>query len=174
MIQSVRHLREIHFGEGRIMRIGNSNESFTCFFQKYNELLQLNVLKSYINKSKKFFTVKFKIVPTLNSREYIAEIYYKINGYPIVWVYGLIDGNKNSDDFPHVYDVCSEEDKVELCLFKPTYREYNKTNPFSKNIIPWLCEWLNFYEIYKITGRWYGNGEHPPKGESYKNNHDED
>ncbi|CAI2666017.1 hypothetical protein AKUH4B114J_14800 [Apilactobacillus kunkeei] len=156
------------------MRIGNSNESFTCFFHKYKELLQFNVLKKSINMLKKTFTVKFKIVPTPNSKEYIVEVNYKINEYPIVWVYGLIEENKSDDVFPHVYKVCAEENKVRLCLYMQKYMEYNKKEPFSKNIIPWICEWLNFYEIYKITGRWYGNGEHPPKGESYKNNYDED
>ena len=28
-------------------------------------------------------------------------------------------------------------------------------------IIPWVIEWIYFYELWKITGAWKGGGDHP-------------
>lgn len=31
----------------------------------------------------------------------------------------------------------------------------------ANTIVPWLAEWLEFYEGWLVTGIWYGGGEHP-------------
>ncbi len=28
-------------------------------------------------------------------------------------------------------------------------------------VIPWLLEWLVYYEAWQATGEWLGGGEHP-------------
>ena len=30
-------------------------------------------------------------------------------------------------------------------------------------IVPWTAEWLVHYEIWLVTGEWYGGGDWPPR-----------
>jgi len=30
-------------------------------------------------------------------------------------------------------------------------------------IVPWTADWLAHYEIWLVTGDWYGGGEWPPR-----------
>jgi hypothetical protein len=32
----------------------------------------------------------------------------------------------------------------------------------AETIVPWACEWLAYYEIWKATGHWSGDQEPPP------------
>lgn len=53
---------------------------------------------------------------------------------------------------PHVYKDLS------LCLYYPQKTPWsNKTCNLYSHIIPWVHEWILYYEIYLITGVW----EHP-------------
>ncbi|MCI2960525.1 hypothetical protein [Pediococcus pentosaceus] len=64
---------------------------------------------------------------------------------------------------PHIFKKDSNilEDKALICL----YYNYGKRKEFifgdslKKTIIPWTKEWLYFYDLYKITGQWYGGGK---------------
>ena len=56
---------------------------------------------------------------------------------------------------PHTY---SDE---EVCLFRPFTREWNPSKPLALTIVPWLMQWLAFYEIWLCTGDWHGEGEEP-------------
>lgn len=44
-----------------------------------------------------------------------------------------------------------------LCLYYPGDMRWNSSLHLYNSIIPWTAEWLIFYELYKITGKW----EHP-------------
>ena len=53
---------------------------------------------------------------------------------------------------PHTYEDGS------LCLYYPEEQPWsNRTCSICNCIIPWVHEWIVFYEIYLITGEW----EHP-------------
>ena len=45
------------------------------------------------------------------------------------------------------------------CLF--TTGDWNSSMPLGDTIVPWLAEWLVFYEGWRLTGIWYGNGVLP-------------
>ncbi len=55
---------------------------------------------------------------------------------------------------PHVYST----PKQKLCLYFPDGKEWNKGKLLVDTIIPWASEWLYFYEIWLITGNWFGGG----------------
>lgn len=49
----------------------------------------------------------------------------------------------------------------ELCL---TYYEEDKWDismPIIKTFVPWAVEWTEFYELWLLTGKWFGKGVHP-------------
>ena len=56
---------------------------------------------------------------------------------------------------PHTY---SDD---EVCLFRPFAHEWSPTKPLALTIVPWLMQWLLFYEVWFCTGEWHGEGEHP-------------
>jgi len=43
-----------------------------------------------------------------------------------------------------------------LCLYFPEDDQWKISDDVHKKIIPWVAEWLVFYELYLLTGRWLG------------------
>lgn len=66
----------------------------------------------------------------------------------------VIPGRK----LPHVY---AEEPLVKICIFHPNKREWNPRMSLALNVVPWMAEWLSFFEDWVITDVWSGGGEHP-------------
>lgn len=59
-----------------------------------------------------------------------------------------------SQALPHVYSMNT------LCLFVGN-REWNESRPVA-GLIPWVSEWLLYYELWLATGgEWLGGGVHP-------------
>jgi hypothetical protein len=57
---------------------------------------------------------------------------------------------------PHRYSNGS------LCLFDPKDRSWHPHLYIAETIVPWTAEWLFFYEIWMLTGSWYGpEAPHP-------------
>lgn len=56
-----------------------------------------------------------------------------------------------SGRLPHVYDDGS------LCLGQPG--EWNRSMFFVDTLVPWAFEWLVYYELWRATGTWMGDGE---------------
>lgn len=57
---------------------------------------------------------------------------------------------------PHLYSFSQQK----LCLYLPGKQDWSSSMNLADTIIPWACEWLFFYEMWLITGSWYGGGEH--------------
>lgn len=58
---------------------------------------------------------------------------------------------------PHVY---WRRDEPGLCLFDPLQKEWGASMAISRTTIPWTIDWLYFYEIWSMTGKWLGGGRH--------------
>lgn len=43
-----------------------------------------------------------------------------------------------------------------LCLYEPRETPWKSTNNLHETIIPWTAEWLVFYELYLMCGKWLG------------------
>lgn len=44
-----------------------------------------------------------------------------------------------------------------LCLYYPSDLYWNSTTSVSEYTIPWINEWILYYELYKISGKWEGH-----------------
>lgn len=108
------------------------------------------------------------IQPTPLSKVYNVLILYHLNHYPRIEVFIKGDNLKKLDDpdFPHKYKIYKDKNAVKICLDR--YQQFNKYCFISNTIIPWVIEWLYYYEIWLATGDWLGGGEHPGKGEAKK------
>ena len=94
--------------------------------------------------------------PSARSVEYKFELIYWQNYNPSVRiVYPKLERNSKNENIPHMYS------QTTLCLFKPHYREFKRTDWICNTIIPWISLWLYHYENWHLTGDWEGGGEHP-------------
>lgn len=103
----------------------------------------------------------FSVRPTLISREYSCRIELSSGGYvPEAYVLRpdlqeLAGGERP----PHIYDHV--DGVTRLCLYYPKSNEWTTQSWLSRTMVPWTITWLRFYEIWQITGKWEGGGEHP-------------
>lgn len=107
-----------------------------------------------------------KVKPTALSKEYTLLILYTFKKSPKVWVIGDELEKIEDKDFPHIYDKDVEKKMVQICLYMNS--EFNSSKYLSSTIIPWAIEWLYYYELWLITGKWLGGGRHPEKGAKKK------
>ena len=56
-----------------------------------------------------------------------------------------------------------------LCLTHLGEDKTNTSMPLIKTYIPWAIEWTEFYELWLLTGKWYGKGIHPDGGNKNEN-----
>lgn len=53
-----------------------------------------------------------------------------------------------------------------LCLYEPRETPWRSSDNLHEKIIPWTAEWLVFYELFLIYGKWLG--PEAPHGASRK------
>jgi hypothetical protein len=106
------------------------------------------------------------------SRYYTVKIKYHPNSKGVMTpdTYVLFPKHlplaKGKTKLPHVY--CNESQKI--CLYDWRNKEWNPTMPLATTIVPWASEWLYFYEVWVMTGEWYGEGNHTINDEEGKGN----
>lgn len=134
------------------------------YFKKEKNLAEqlLNIKITYTtlssNISKNVMICSLKVKPTEYSKEYVITIQYDAKT-PKVFLYnqGIL---KNSDEIiPHIYKknfVDVNHENVQICLYYPKYKEWDKSMYIASTIIPWAIEWLYYYELWRITGKWLG------------------
>ncbi len=136
---------------------------------EYTLLQQKVALKSAYHDSKCDYNKKHlmwngKIKPTPLSKEYTVVITYELWKSPKVWVIGDELERLDDSDFPHKYDVDSENKMARICLYR--YQEFTPYKLLADTIVPWTIEWLYYYELWLATGEWLGGGEHPRLNEA--------
>lgn len=101
--------------------------------------------------------------PTARSEKYDFVLEYKLSGPPKIKIISpnLIK-NSRGENIPHMYN------QKYLCLYRPLYREFKNSDFLCNTIIPWASLWLYYYELWHLTGKWLGGGEHPKNSKSEK------
>lgn len=94
----------------------------------------------------------------------------KVYGLSIVWWPGRIDRpyvqvrqptlrprtGATFEDIPHLMFDSDQPERSGLCLFDPEGREWTPGDLIAETTVPWACEWLHYYELWHMTGRWLG------------------
>lgn len=88
-----------------------------------------------------------------NCNAYDVRIEFRAGCFPQVYI--LSPEIKANADI-HIYNEGS------LCLFYPGELKWKDTTSIAENTIPWIFEWILFYELYLLTGVW--EGEYVPHG----------
>lgn len=87
------------------------------------------------------------IKPDDDSPDYKIQIEYCPKSSPTV---RILSPKIKMSSKTHVYRDGS------LCLFYPPDEKWKDTDLISQKIIPWVAEWLLYYELFLITGKWEG------------------
>lgn len=61
---------------------------------------------------------------------------------------------------PHVYRVGRSFDRPVLCLFDVEAGEWTPNDLMADTTLKWASIWLNFYEGWLVTKKWFGGGRH--------------
>ncbi len=94
--------------------------------------------------------------PTSRSAAYNFILKYNLTDRPKIKIISPeIRKNEKGEDAEHLYPGGC------LCLYQPKYREFTRTDLLADTIIPWTSLWLYHYEVWHLTDKWLGGGEHP-------------
>ena len=94
--------------------------------------------------------------PTHRSVTYRVRIEYRAGDPPEITVLSPeLKARKEGDRLPHVYPG------NKLCLYLPHTGEWTPDMSLPHTILPWISEWLFYYELWHATGQWFGGGVEP-------------
>jgi hypothetical protein len=96
------------------------------------------------------------IRPTARSVAYKVRIAYRVGKPPDVYVLSPeLEPHEPGGRLPHVYPG------DRLCLYLPGADEWTAEMSLAHTIVPWIAEWLFFYETWRVLGVWLGGGVEP-------------
>jgi hypothetical protein len=100
--------------------------------------------------------------PHALSDTYKIRVSYTMGLRPIIAILSpqlsLAEGKTR---LPHVYT----KGQADICVHRPN--EWTSAQYIADTIMPWISQWLRFYEVWEQTGSWEGEGTHP-QAESHK------
>lgn len=104
------------------------------------------------------------VQPTDRSATYKVRVDYRAGEPPEVTVLEPeLVPREPGGRLPHVYPG----DK--LCLYTPFCPEWTPDMSLAHTIIPWIAEWLYYYELWHATGEWLGAGTEPVEKTTIRN-----
>lgn len=127
----------------------------------YKNLIQLRKLKGckIVSESRRGFSAEI----TLREGKYLIRLDYSVGRRPRVYMLEPeIDMSSSLEihTFGKTYHGAYKRRLPELCLTYSKYKEWNETVLLTDSYIPWAIEWTEFYELWLLTGKWYGGGIH--------------
>ena len=100
--------------------------------------------------------------PHALSDTYRIRVTYVIGRRPVIGVLSTqLRLAAGKERLPHTYP----EGQQDICVHRP--EEWTPGSYIADTIMPWISQWLRFYEVWEQTGSWEGEGTHP-EAESHK------
>lgn len=100
--------------------------------------------------------VEGDISPTHRSLDYRVRIEYRAGEPPEITVLEPpLKPREEGGRLPHVYPG------EKLCLYLPNAGEWTPDMSLAHTIVPWIADWLFYYEVWHVTGEWLGGGVEP-------------
>lgn len=98
-----------------------------------------------------------QLQPTEESYVYTVRITYKLSDhFPKAWLIEPELAKYNGKYPKHIYKGYEDEKgHPRICVYYPGYCEWTPYMLISKSFIPWILTWLNAYEFWQITGKWF-------------------
>jgi hypothetical protein len=93
--------------------------------------------------------------PSELSPRYSLAISYRQGRRPRIEIVSpVLSLGPGHTELPHVFDG-----QKSICVH--TEDEWNSRMLIADTILPWISQWLYFYEVWALTGKWLGKGTHP-------------
>ncbi len=120
--------------------------------RRHHFILEKNRLKKYFpflrcTLQSNQLTCQGSITPSEGCDTYKIKLVYRKGKTPRVYI---VDPPIEPNPKYHMYKEGS------LCLFDPRVSPWRPDMMLHDTIIPWIAEWLVFYELWKDTGEWFG------------------
>lgn len=147
------------YGGGLITRFYGEKEKncfSTALFQKKEIELKFPFLKCRIKEDT--LICKGDIQPA-GCDVYKVKIEFRAGSFPQVYI---IEPKIISNAEIHIYKEGG------LCLFYPGDLKWKNNTSIAVYTIPWVYEWIMFYELYKLSGKW--EGDYVPHNQSFSGN----
>ena len=113
------------------------------------------IQKKEIELKYKFLKCKIKndtlickgLISTEGCNTYRVRIEYRAGNFPQVYI---VEPRIIPNGEIHIYkEGC-------LCLFYPGDMRWKDSTSIAEHTIPWIYEWIIYYELYLLTGKWEG------------------
>ncbi len=137
--------------------------------QKYYLLTRYKNILIKDNSTRKI-DMDFLIKSSLGTSEYIIKIKYDtIYDIPRVFLLNENLPIYQNEKIPHIYGYkkINGKDYVRLCTFLPK-EDWNNKLIIANTVFLWTIEWIYFFEIWSVSGKWCGR-RHTPFGKRNKN-----
>jgi hypothetical protein len=90
------------------------------------------------------------------SNTYLIQVSYTLGRRPrIAILRPQLQLAEGKTCLPHVY----LDGQMDICVHRP--EEWTPSSLIADTIMPWISQWLRFYEVWQQTGSWEGEGTHP-------------
>lgn len=89
---------------------------------------------------------------------YRVRVEYVLGHYPRAFVLNPAPQRRHPRQ-PVIHTMGRDD---EPCLFTPQHNDWRPSMSLARSIVPWLMEWLVFYEAWYYEGGWEGGGAMPP------------
>lgn len=128
----------------------------------YKNLIQLSKLKGcrIVSKKRSSFSAELWI----RNGRYQIRLDYFVKSIPNVYVISpTIDMREPLEihTFGMKFHGAYQRELPLLCLTHYETDRWNTSIMLLESYIPWAVEWTEFYELWLMTGKWYGGGIHP-------------
>lgn len=127
----------------------------------HKNLLQLYKLKGCKIVSRKH--TRFSAEILLREGKYKIRLDYCVGQTPRIYlVTPEIDMSASLEihTFGKKYHGSYKRELPQLCLTYHKYDKWDSSVLLTQSFIPWSIEWTEFYELWLMTGKWYGGGVH--------------
>lgn len=88
-----------------------------------------------------------EIQPTNECEKYTVKIFYSPGLSPRVYI------KSHAIEAKHEIHIYKEG---HLCLFDPSETKWKDSYKVGEYTIPWVVEWILYYELWKLSGKWEG------------------
>jgi hypothetical protein len=97
------------------------------------------------------------------SQEYVVRVIWDATWYDRPYVMLLqpqLQPRPGCDwaAIPHLLFCDNAPECSALCLFDPDGAEWTQAELIAETTIPWVSEWLVYYELWHLTGEWLAPG----------------
>ena len=111
----------------------------------------------------------FGVEISVREGRYVLRLDYEEQDLPRVYLVSPeieVDNWEEIHTFNKQYHRDYKKKLPMLCLTHYQTDKWSTSTPLVGSYIPWAIEWTEFYELWLLTGKWYGKGIHTrEKGE---------